>query len=235
MDRSYRSIAGGLVAFWLTLGSANAEGDAKRGAAAYRACVACHSLEPGVQLTGPSLAELWGKKTASVNDFPRYSAVLRAQEFFWDETTLDAWLADPAAFIPENYMSFRGVEDAAVRKDLIAFLRQAMARNGAKSVVADGLIPAQMARGQAPAPVGSAGPSARVTSIRYCRHTYFVGTADGAERPIWEMNLRLKVDSSASGPKNGMPVLTAGGMMGDRASIVFSDPKQISALIETKC
>jgi cytochrome c len=49
------------------------------------------------------------------------------------------------------------------------------------------------------------------------------------------MNLRLKVDSSAAGPKDGMPVLAAGGMMGDRASIVFSDPKQISAHIETKC
>jgi len=33
-----------------------AEGDAKRGAAVYRACGACHSLEPGLHLTGPSLA-----------------------------------------------------------------------------------------------------------------------------------------------------------------------------------
>ena len=31
-----------------------ADGDAKRGASVYRACVACHSLEPGVHLTGPS-------------------------------------------------------------------------------------------------------------------------------------------------------------------------------------
>ena len=32
--------------------------DAERGAKAYRACVACHSLEPGRHLTGPSLANV---------------------------------------------------------------------------------------------------------------------------------------------------------------------------------
>jgi cytochrome c len=30
-----------------------AAGDAKRGSVAFRACVACHSLEQGVHLTGP--------------------------------------------------------------------------------------------------------------------------------------------------------------------------------------
>jgi cytochrome c len=32
---------------------AAAAGDAERGAVAFRACVACHSLEQGVHLTGP--------------------------------------------------------------------------------------------------------------------------------------------------------------------------------------
>ena len=31
-------------------------------------------------------------------------------------------------------------------------------------------------------------------------------TADGKERPFWELNLRLKVDSSTSGPSDGKPV-----------------------------
>jgi cytochrome c len=38
-----------------------AAGDAKRGAQVYRACVACvacHALEPGLHLSGPSLADL---------------------------------------------------------------------------------------------------------------------------------------------------------------------------------
>ena len=235
MGRALQIIFAGVAVVWVLAGFAHAEGDAKRGAAAYRACAACHSLEPGLQLTGPSLADLWGKKAASVTEYPRYSKALRAQDFFWDETTLDAWLADPHSFVPDNYMVFRGIDDAATRKDLIAFLQRAMAPDGAKSVVAEGLVPATMARGQAPEPVESAGAGARVTGIRHCQHTYFIATANGTVRPIWEMNLRLKVDSSASGPGEGMPVLVGGGMMGDRASVVFSDPKQISAFIQKTC
>jgi cytochrome c len=37
------------------------------------------------------------------------------------------------------------------------------------------------------------------------------------------------------GPKGGKPVLTGSGMQGDRASLVFSDPAQISASIRSKC
>src|SRR3990172_5491292 len=81
--------------FW----AAAYDGDMRRGASVYRACVACHSLEPGLHLTGPSLAGSWGKKVASAADFPRYSKALKSQEFSWDEITLNAWIADPAAFV----------------------------------------------------------------------------------------------------------------------------------------
>ena len=214
---------------------AGADGDAKRGGQIYRACVGCHSLEPSVHLTGPSLAGLWGEKAASVQDFPRYSRALKAQEFSWDETTLFAWVADPDAFVKDNYMTFRGITDEKARRDLMSFLRLALAPDGAKSVVAQGLIPEQMARGQVPEPLDQATPDQQVASIRHCRNTFFVVTADGTERPFWEMNLRLKVDSSATGPKGGKPVLTPSGMQGDRASLVFSDPAQISAFVRSKC
>ena len=39
--------------------SQTTEGNAARGAAAFGQCVACHSVEPGVHLTGPSLARVW--------------------------------------------------------------------------------------------------------------------------------------------------------------------------------
>lgn len=228
-------VAGVVVLISAAFGSANAEGDAKRGASVYRACVACHSLEPSLHLTGPSLAGLWGKKAASVQDFPRYSKALKAREFAWDETTLYAWVADPAAFVKDNFMTFRGIKDDTARRDLVAFLRLALAPDGGKAVVAKGLIPEQMARGQAPESLDHAGPDEQVAAVRHCRNTFFVVTADGTERPFWEMNLRLKVDSSATGPKGGKPVLTPSGMQGDRASLVFSDPAQISAFVQSKC
>lgn len=228
-------IAGAAALASTAISPANAEGNPQRGAIVYRSCAACHSLEPNLHLTGPSLADLWGKKAASVADFPRYSKALKTQEFLWDETTLNAWLANPLAFVPGNQMTFRGIEDEKTRQDLIAFLRLTMAPNGAKAAVAQGLIPATLARGQAPERLGNAGPTEQVTAIRYCKNSFFVVTADGQEHPFWAMNLRLKVDSSATGPKSGKPVLTSSGMQGDRASVVFSDPAQINAFIQTKC
>jgi cytochrome c len=230
-----RWVASIIATVYMAVGPAGAEADVKRGAAGYRACASCHSLEPGVHLTGPSLDALWGRRVASALDFPRYSAALRSQAFYWDATTLDAWLADPSAFVPDNYMAFPGIADAGARKDLVAFLQRAMQPGGGKAVVTEGLIPAALAQGQVPPSLSSAGDAARVTAIRHCHNTFFVVTADGAMRPIWETNLRLKVDTSANGPGHGRPVLVGSGMMGDRASIVFSDPKQISALIKTKC
>jgi cytochrome c len=48
-------------------------GDAARGERMYRACIACHSLEPNRNMTGPSLAEVWNRKSGSLASFPRYS------------------------------------------------------------------------------------------------------------------------------------------------------------------
>jgi cytochrome c len=225
----------GTVLFSAALSSAKADSDLKRGAAVYRACVACHSLVRDLHLTGPSLAGLWGKKAASAQDFPRYSKALKAQEFIWDETTLNAWVANPGAFVQGNYMTFRGIDDDKARAALLAFLRLALAPDGAKSVVTKGLIPEYLARGQAPGPLDRPRPDEQVASVRHCGNTFFVVTADGTERPFWEMNLRLKVDSSVNGPKDGKPVLMPGGMQGDRASLVFSNPAQISAFVQSKC
>ena len=46
-------------------------GNAMRGERMYRACVACHSLEPNRNMTGPSLAEIWNRKAGSLASFPR--------------------------------------------------------------------------------------------------------------------------------------------------------------------
>lgn len=217
------------------LNRAHADGNPQRGAMVYGACAACHSLEPNLNLTGPSLAGVWGKKPASVADFPRYSSALKMkQDFVWDEVSLYGWLADPSGFVPGTYMTFRGIPNDNQRTDLIAFLKLAMAPDGAKSVVAQRLIAAEEARGQAPESLENAGPEKRVMAVRHCQNTFFVSTADGKDRAFWELNLRLKVDSGPTGPK-GKPVLLPAGMQGDRASLVFSDPTEIGRSIEEKC
>jgi cytochrome c len=39
-----------------------AEGDPAHGKALFRACAACHSLEPDKNMTGPSLSGLWDRQ-----------------------------------------------------------------------------------------------------------------------------------------------------------------------------
>ena len=204
--------------------AAGAAGDPARGADAFRACVACHSFEPGVHRTGPSLAGVWGRKAGSLEDFARYSGALKRSGMVWNEQTLDRWLRDPQAAIPGNYMIFEGIDGERTRADLIAFLRSASQQRK----------PAAPPRRANPGLQG-APETARITSIRRCADAYFVTNAKGDTVPYWEFNLRFKTDSSPSGPAPGKPVMVGAGMQGDRAQVVFADFREISSFIEEKC
>jgi cytochrome c len=204
-----------------------AEGDATKGAALFRVCAACHSLEPGRHLTGPSLASIWKRKAGSVSDFLRYSVAMKASGVVWDERTLDAWLKDPQGLVPGNEMTFPGIPRAGERQELIAFLKAASQGTLASSA-------------QQPAPnprrnLKEAPPADRVTAIRYCKDTYWVTTAAGKTRTFWEFNLRFKTDSSPDGPTKGAPVLLAASMQGDRAFVIFAGPEELGATIRRKC
>jgi cytochrome c len=74
-----------------------------------------------------------------------------------------------------------------------------------------------------------------VKAIRDCGDSYTVETGDGKSQKIWEFNLRLKSDSSKLGPEPGKPVAVGAGMQGDRVSIIFASPKEISEFIKADC
>lgn len=207
----------------------------KKGAPAYRICAACHSLQPGVHLSGPSLASIWGRKAASVAGYGRYTEALKKADIVWDEDTLNAWIANPRAMVPGTTMMFRGIEKDATRANLIAFLRQALSEGGAAKVVEDGLIPKDMAEGQIPESLREVGPDQQVAAIRHCGDAYYVTTAAGGEFPFWETNLRIKIDTSERGPGQGKPVLVPSGMAGDRVSVVFSSLAQLRASLDERC
>jgi cytochrome c len=208
---------------------------AKKGAPAYRICAACHSLQSGVHLSGPSLAGMWGKKAASVAGYGRYTEALKKADIIWDENTLNAWLADPQAMVPGTTMMFRGIEKDETRANLIAFLRQALAEGGTVKVVKDGLISKDMAEGQIPPSLKQAGFEKQITAIRHCGDAYYVTTAAGAVYPFWETNVRIKIDTSERGPGRGKPILLRSGMAGDRVSVVFSSLATLQKLLAEKC
>ena len=95
--------------------------DVKNGKAVFEKCAACHSLEAGKNDIGPSLAGIFGRKAASLEDF-RYSTAMKQSNVTWDEHTLDSFIEDPQAFIPGNRMPFDGLKEKSEREDLLAFL-----------------------------------------------------------------------------------------------------------------
>jgi cytochrome c len=214
----------------LPLGAQPSAGDVARGAVAFQPCAACHSVEPGVHLTGPSLARIWNRRAASVEGFTRYSEPLRKSGVVWDAAALDRWLTDPQALVPGNVMTFPGVKDPAQRADLIAYLK-ALAAGQAPAPKPGGRMTAAAARPD----LKSLGPENRIKAIRYCGDGYHLTMEDGQTLPFWEYNLRFKTDSSPRGPAPGRPVLLPAGMQGDRASVVFSSPEEISRTVERKC
>ena len=92
----------------LTPGTALSAGDVERGVQIYRACVACHALEPGLHLTVPSLGGIWNRPAGKAEGFSRYSDALRGTGFPWDAVALDGWIADPQSMIDGTSMTFPG-------------------------------------------------------------------------------------------------------------------------------
>jgi cytochrome c len=209
-----------------------AAGDANRGAKIFSQCMACHSLQPSEHRTGPSLAHVWNRKAGTLDDFMRYSEALKRSEITWNEATLDKWLANPAQVIPGTTMTFPGIKDRQSRQDLIAYLK-AVDENKAPPPSAKG--GGMMGMTRARPDLKTAPPAGQVRSIKHCGDTYAVETADGKLEKVWEFNLRFKTDSSKLGPAPGKPVIVGAGMQGDRASIVFASPKEISESIRASC
>lgn len=210
-----------------------AAGNAGRGARFFAHCAACHSTEPGEHLTGPSLAHVWNHPAASVEGFKRYSDALIHAGLKWDDVTLDRWLASPQKVVPGTAMSFPGVRDPQARQDLIAYLKTLDENKAPRTAKGGG----GMMMGMAPQKMDlkNAPPAGQVRSVKHCGDTYTIETADGRVEKVWEFNLRFKTDSSKAGPNPGNPVAVGAGMQGDRASIVFASPKEISEAIRESC
>ena len=211
--------------------AAVAAGDVKRGAQLFGQCMTCHSTTPGEHLTGPSLAQVFNRKAASAEGFMRYSDALKGANLTWSEGVLDKWLANPAQLVPGTSMTFPGIKETQARQDVIAYLKAVEENKAPKPAQGGGMM------GMAPKrpDLKKAPAAAQVRSIKYCGDTYTIETADGKSEKMWEFNLRFKTDSSSLGPAPGKPVALGAGMQGDRGSIIFASPKEISELIKHSC
>lgn len=89
---------------------------------AFAMCKACHSVQPGQNSIGPSLAGIVGTKAGDVAGF-EFSPAMLASGLTWDDATLDAYLKDPRAKLPGTKMTFAGMKDDAKRKEVIEYLK----------------------------------------------------------------------------------------------------------------
>jgi nitrite reductase (NO-forming) len=173
--------------------AASLQGDAAAGRQVFKKCQACHSLEPGKTVLGPSLAGIVGRKSATDANFS-YSPAMKQAALTWNPPTLDAYLAEPAKLVPGNRMPFPGLKTDHDRKDVIAFL----AASAAPAAAPDAAKTAAPSAPVAAAP--QAKPAGDVAYLSDAKFTLRTGIAEGKM-------VFLGVGGGIDGKAN--PVLTA--------------------------
>ena len=90
--------------------------------AAFFQCRSCHSVEPGKNGIGPTLAGIWGDKAGVVPGF-EFSEAMKNSGLTWNQANLDRYLTDPRGVVPGTKMAFGGVKDAGKRQEIINYLK----------------------------------------------------------------------------------------------------------------
>jgi cytochrome c2 len=96
---------------------------AEDGAKLFRQCQACHQIEEGRNMVGPSLYDVLGREIASVEGF-RYSEALAGKDGEWDFAAMSAFLENPREWAPGTKMVYRGLPDEADRAAIVKYLNE---------------------------------------------------------------------------------------------------------------
>lgn len=107
--------AGGTMEF------ASMNADAAAGERVFALCRSCHVLEEGVNRVGPSLHNIVGRESGSVEGYS-YSDANKNSGVTWTTDVLFEYLEDPKGFMPGTKMAFPGIKDAQDRANLVAYL-----------------------------------------------------------------------------------------------------------------
>lgn len=104
-------------------GQALAAGDVKQGADVFAGeCGDCHSPKEGKAKKGPPLFGVNGRKAASIADFV-YSDAMKQSGIIWTPDKIDLYITKPKKLVPGGKMKYDGLDDAAQRADVIAYLQ----------------------------------------------------------------------------------------------------------------
>ena len=212
-----------------------AMGDAGAGRLVFRKCQACHSVESGKNMLGPSLAGVIGRKAGTEAGFS-YSPAMKSADIVWNLQTLDQYLTDPAKVVPGNKMPFPGLKTDHDRADVIAFL------------AAGGQAAAGATAQQPPSPVAAATPTPQPTAtqaaqgtpssaeyIPDARYTLRSGIADGRMAYIGQGGaIDGKVNPVLTAVEGQVVQLTLINGEGAEHDIVFPDQNTTSPRVTGK-
>lgn len=101
---------------------ASLTGDAVHGKTIFVQCQACHSIEAGKNMIGPSLAGVVGRKAGTITGFA-YSNANKGSGITWTADKLFQYLEKPMRVVPGTKMTFPGLPKAQDRADVIAYLK----------------------------------------------------------------------------------------------------------------
>ena len=104
-----------------------ADGNPDRGKKVFNKCKACHVVDAEQNRVGAHLVGLFGRPSGSLEGF-KYSKAMGGAGIVWEEDTLDGYLENPQKYVKESRMAFAGLRKEQDRQDVIAYLRQATAK-----------------------------------------------------------------------------------------------------------
>jgi cytochrome c len=84
-------------------------------------CGICHATTEGKNGLGPTLFGVVGRRAGGVPDF-NYTADHKKLGITWTAATLNKYLANPRAMVPDTTMIYPGLTDNVQRADLVAYL-----------------------------------------------------------------------------------------------------------------
>jgi cytochrome c len=119
-----RALAAALTAA-LAVPALAQEGDPAAGEKVFRKCAVCHTLEPdGPTRPGPSLHDIVGRTTGTVEGFKYSDAMVKAGEegHVWTPEELAIFVENPKKAMPGTKMTFAGLKKPEERADLVAYL-----------------------------------------------------------------------------------------------------------------
>jgi cytochrome c len=112
-----------LVDLDITSGGAKLKGDPEAGKRTFAQCQACHALQEGRNMVGPSLHGIIGRTSGSVPNF-RYSEANKSAKKVWTQQAMFDYLEDPRRAIPGTTMNFAGLKKVEDRANVIAYIKQ---------------------------------------------------------------------------------------------------------------